>query len=166
MKKLSQDLADQFRNVYLSKDWVSTTSLKAQLENTTFKQATTKISDHNTIATLTFHLNYYVEGIAKVLEGGPLKISDKYSFDAPSILSEEDWEQLKEKLWLNAERFAELISQNPPEYWEQPFANLNYGSNYHNINAMIQHIYYHLGQIVLLKKLIREGAAQPGQSSV
>jgi len=156
MKKLSQDLANLFRDVYLSKDWVSTTSLKTQLENTNFTQATTKTGDHNTIAALAFHLNYYIEGITKVLEGGPLKISDKYSFDAPPISSEEDWEQLKETLWLNAERFAELISQKPSEYWERPFANLNYGNNYRNINAMIQHVYYHLGQIVLLRKLLPE----------
>ncbi|MFT4092545.1 MAG: hypothetical protein QM640_02810 [Niabella sp.] len=62
----------------------------------------------------------------------------------------------KNRLWTNAENLAGLINQQQEAFWDQPFANLNYGTNYRNINAMIQHIYYHLGQIVLLIKLIRE----------
>jgi hypothetical protein len=36
----------------------------------------------------------------------------------------------------------------------QPFIEAKYGNNYINIQAMIEHAYYHLGQIVLIKKLL------------
>ncbi|MGC4232994.1 MAG: DUF1572 domain-containing protein [Niabella sp.] len=158
MIPLSQQLAQQFTGVHQTKDWVSATSLRLQLSDVTWEEANKKMGNHNSIAVLAFHLNYYVNGINRVLEGNPLDIRDQFSFDAPEITNEENWQTLLQKLEKDADRFSSLVSQKPPEYWEQPFANLNYGSNYHNINAMIQHIYYHLGQIVLLKKLIREGA--------
>lgn len=151
---LSQQLAQQFREAHLNGKWLANTNLKEQLENTSLQQATAKIGDHNTIALLAFHLNYYIDGIARVLEGGPLDIKDKYAFDAPPLQSEEDWEALKQKLWNDAERFAKLVEQLPEADLGKPFANLNYGSNYLNISTMIQHIYYHLGQIVLIRKLL------------
>ncbi|MBO9619011.1 MAG: DUF1572 domain-containing protein [Niabella sp.] len=158
MINLASALAQQFREVHLTKDWVSTTSLKTQLENTSWQQATARLGPHNTIAVLAFHLNYYIAGIIKVLEGGELDIHDQYSFDAPAIRSDADWEALQSKLWSDAEKFVALVEQMPADNMDLPFANKNYGSNYRNINAMIQHIYYHLGQIVLLNKLLQQSA--------
>ncbi|MFN5091169.1 MAG: hypothetical protein ACK5F6_14290 [Bacteroidota bacterium] len=34
------------------------------------------------------------------------------------------------------------------------FVKKEYGTYYFNINTLIEHSYYHLGQIVLIKKLI------------
>ncbi len=151
----SQQLAHQFREAHLNGKWLANTNLKEQLENTTWEQANEKIGDHNPIALLAFHLNYYIDGICRVFEGGTLDISDKYAFDAPPINSSEDWEARKQKLWNDADRFAKLVEQIPDEDLEKPFANMNYGSNYLNISTMIQHIYYHLGQIVLVRKLLK-----------
>ncbi|AHF16630.1 DinB family protein [Niabella soli] len=156
MVNLASALAQQFKEVHFTKDWVSTTSLKTQLENTNWQQATARLGAHNTIAALAFHINYYIAGIIKVLEGGELDIHDQNSFDAPAIRSAEDWEALKSRLWTDAKRFVALVAQMPADRMHLPFANKNYGSNYRNINAMIQHIYYHLGQIVLLNKLLQQ----------
>jgi hypothetical protein len=43
---------------------------------------------------LTFHIDYYIAGIVNVFEGGDLEIKDKFSFDLPSIESQEQWESL------------------------------------------------------------------------
>ncbi len=59
----------------------------------TWVQATQKIGTLNTIAALTFHVNYYLAGILKVFRGGELEIRDKYSFDIPPIDSEADWKR-------------------------------------------------------------------------
>jgi len=40
--------------------------------------------------------------VSKVLQGGPLDASDKYSFDYPPIGSEEDWQNLLDKIWRDA----------------------------------------------------------------
>jgi len=151
-------MADQFREVQLNGTWVAT-NLKAELSDVAWEQATTKIGSLNTIAALTFHINYYVAGIVQVLEGGPLDIRDKYSFDLPPIESPADWDRLLNKTWSDAERFAELVERMPDEKLAEAFAGEKYGNYYRNIQAMIEHSYYHLGQIVLLKKLLATGDA-------
>ena len=88
----SAQIAKRFREVILDGDWIAGTNLKAQLTNVTWEQATQKIGSLNSIASLTFHIHYYIAGILTVLEGGLLSISDKYSFDLPPIQSQEDWE--------------------------------------------------------------------------
>ncbi len=152
---LSQQIAGQFREVALNGNWVAT-NLKTQLSDVTLQQATTKIGSLNTIAALAFHVNYYVAGLIQVLEGGLLEIRDKYSFDLPPLQSEADWQQLLSKIWADAERFADLIEKMPDEQLWQPFVDEKYGNYYRNLLSMIEHSYYHLGQIVLLKKLILE----------
>ena len=152
---LPQQIAAQFREVHLDGKWVVTTNLKAELSNLTWKQATTKIDSLHTIATLAFHINYYVAGILHVLEGGSLNIRDTYSFDHSPIESESDWKKLQHKIYNDAEKFASLVAQMPPEKLHEDFAGEKYGSYYKNIHALIAHIYYHLGQIILIKKMIK-----------
>jgi len=148
-------IANQFREVFLNGTWIANTNLKAQLAEVTWKQATTKIDTFNTIAALVFHLNYYVAGIINVLEGGSLDIRDKYSFDAPPIESKEDWEKLLTKAWDDAEKFASLVEQMPDEKLQEPFVDEKYGDYGRNIHGMIEHCYYHLGQIVLINKILK-----------
>jgi len=37
---------------------------------------------------------------------------------------------------------------------ESPFADGKYGTYQRNIDVMIEHTYYHLGQVILIKKLL------------
>ena len=154
---LSSQIADQFREVQLSGKWVVVTNLKEQLDDLTWEQANVRIGGLNSIAMLTFHINYYVAGVLQVLEGGSLDIRDKYSFDMAPITSQEDWDQLRQKAYRDAERFAELIEQMSEEKLFSGFVMEKYGNYYRNLLVMIEHSYYHLGQIVLLKKLILQG---------
>jgi uncharacterized damage-inducible protein DinB len=147
-------IAKQFREVYLDGDWVVGTNLKAQLSDVTWEQATTKIGSLNTIAALVFHLDYYVAGVLNVLEGGSLDIRDKYSFDLPPIESEEDWEKLRKKMVKDTEKVAKAVEQMPPEKLTADFVDKKYGNYERNIHVMIEHGYYHLGQIVLIKKML------------
>jgi len=156
MKKSSKAIADQFREVYLSGTWIANTNLRSEIQNTTWEVATKQVGSLNTIAALAFHLNYYVDGIIKVYESGVLDIKDKYSFDMQHINSAEDWDELKSKFWSNAERLAELIEELSDDKIFAPFLQEKYGSNYRNLTGMIEHAYYHLGQVVLIKKILKE----------
>jgi len=148
-------IANQFREVQLNGTWIST-NLKAELSEVTWEEATTKIGTLNTIADLAFHVNYYVAGVIQVLEGGSLDIRDKYSFDRPPITSQADWENLQAKIYNDAERFTNLVAELSDKQLGEGFVEEQYGNYFRNITGMIEHSYYHLGQIVLLKKLIRE----------
>lgn len=79
---------------------------------------------------------------------------DSESFTFPPIQSEQQWEPCKELLWNHAQAFETCISNLTIEEFEAPFAQAEYGSTYHNLYAMLHHIYYHLGQIVFIKKLL------------
>jgi len=149
-------IANRFREVILKGVWIANTNYKDQLSNVTWKQATTKIGSLNTIAALTFHVNYYISGILNVFEGGSLEIKDKYSFELPPITSQEDWEELVNTMWTNAEKFADMIELMPDKKLDEVFVDTKYGSYQRNIDGMIEHSYYHLGQVALIKKMLLE----------
>jgi len=149
----SKQLANRFREVLLNGQWIANTNFKDQLSNVSLEQATHKIGSLNTIAALTFHINYYIAGILNVFEGGALEIRDKYSFDLPELKSKEDWENLLKHLFENAERFADHIERMSDEKLDEVFVDEKYGTYRRNVEGMIEHSYYHLGQISMLKKL-------------
>jgi len=105
---------------------------------------------------LLYHINYFVSAALQVLEGKELDAHDKFSFDHPLIEMKEDWEKLLEKVWADAERFAKLVEELPEEKLWEPFAKERYGNYYRNIHGIIEHSHYHLGQIVMIEKLITQ----------
>ena len=153
---LSKILTKQFKDVQLDGTWIST-NFKAQISDVTFEEANTRIGSLNTIALLTFHVNYYTAGVLQVLEGGTLDIRDKYSYDMQPIENAKDWDKLRNKFFSDAEHFTELMANLGDEKISESFVKEEYGNYYRNLAGIIEHSYYHLGQIVLIKKLIREG---------
>ena len=152
---LIANIAKQIREVHFGSNWTDV-NLQDTLKGLTWQQSITKVHDFNTIAALVYHINYFTVAVVKVLEGGPLTSSDKYSFDLPPVQSEEDWEILKNKNWKDAERLAELVENFPAARLEEDFTDKKYESYYKNFQGIIEHGHYHLGQIVLIKKVVQQ----------
>ncbi len=150
---LTKQIAEHFREIHFGGNFTSS-NLKDHLSDVTWQQATTKAYSFNTIATLVYHINYYVSAVLKVLQEKPLNASDKYSFGHPPILSQEDWENFLNKTWTDAENFASLIELLPESKLWETFSDEKYGNYYRNIHGIIEHAHYHLGQIVLIKKIL------------
>ena len=146
-------LAQRFREVILNGKWIANTNYKALIDDLTWQEATRKTGSLNTIAALVFHINYYIGGVLNVFEGGKLEIRDKYSFDMPEIASEADWSKLKTSLFENSEKFAHHVEQMTEEKLSSPFVDVKYGDYRRNIEGMIEHAYYHMGQVSLLRKI-------------
>lgn len=146
-------LSGRLNEVFLYGKWIANTNYKEQLENISFDLAIKKYRNLNSITALTFHVNYYVAGVLNVLKGGNLEISDKFSFDMPVIENDEKWSNLKTEFLQNAEEFAKVVEQMSEEQLQCIFVKEDYGTYYRNIEALIEHAYYHLGQITLIKKL-------------
>lgn len=149
---LSTQLAKHLREVYSGGNWTSV-NYRDTLAGVTWQQATKKTDNFNTIATLVFHTQYYVAGVAKVLRGGPLELKDSLSFNHPAIHSEEAWQALLEETWRAAEDLAQAIEALPEERFGTVFVDEKYGTYQRNLLGIIEHLHYHLGQIVFLKKL-------------
>ena len=150
---LSEQIAKHFRDVHFGGNWTSV-NLKDSLADLTWQQATTQVYSLNTIAALVYHINYYVSAVLKVLQGEPLNAHDKYSFDLPPIKSQEDWQKLLDKTWTEAKHFANLIEQLPESKLAEDLSDKKYGNYYRNLHGIIEHTHYHLGQIMLIKKII------------
>jgi len=152
----TKQIAGRFREVILDGLWIANTNYRDQLSDLTWKQAASKMGSLNTVAALTFHINYYIDGMLNVFEGGTLDIKDKYSFVFPPVENPEDWEDLQSRLFSNAEKFANLVEQMPDEKLDEVFVDEKYGTYQRNIEGMIEHSYYHLGQISLIRKMLLE----------
>ena len=153
----SQQIAKQIREIHFGGNWTAS-CLKEHLKDVTWQQATRQVYNFNSIASLVFHIHYYIDVVLKVLNGEKLNASDKYSFNVPPINNQEDWELLLDKVWKDAERFALLIEQIPESKLSETFIDEKYGNYYRNLHGIIEHTHYHLGQIVLIKKIILQSA--------
>ena len=151
----NKQLARHLRELHVGKNW-TWSNMKDALSDVTWKEAITQIEDFNTIAVLTFHINYYYTAQIKALQTGKLESSDKLSFKHPEISSEKDWQKLLKRVFKEAEVLASLLEKLPSEKLEENFIDQKYGDYFRNIAGAIEHGHYHLGQIVILKKLLRK----------
>lgn len=147
-------IANRFREVILNGTWIANTNFKDQLAGLDWKIASKKVDSLNTIAVLAQHIHYYIYGILNVFKGGTLDIKDQFSFDFPPIESQEQWNLFLDRFWKDAEQFALKVESMSDEKLNSVFVDEKYGSYRRNIEAMTEHSYYHLGQIVLIKKML------------
>ena len=150
----TKQITKHLRELYFGENWTCV-NFKDTLADIMWYEATTKCQEFNTITTLLFHSNYYINRVLKVLEGESLNASDEYSFDCPIISSQEEWEIFVHSALEEAERFAQEIEKMKESKLFEVFSEEKYGNYFRNLLGIIEHAYYHLGQIVLIKKMIR-----------
>ena len=155
MATITTQIAKHFREAYFGGNWCCV-NLKEELADITWQEATTKVFDFNTIAILTCHINYYVSNVLEFLKGHPLTSRDHLSFVHPPIHNQEDWKNILSTIYEDGEEFASLIEQLSDEKLMDIFIEDKYGIYYRNLHGIIEHVHYHLGQIVLVKKIIRK----------
>lgn len=153
---LAKQIAKHFREVYFGGNWTDS-SMKEQLSNVSWHKAIEKIGTLNSIMALAYHNYYFVVALLDVLKEKPLTAHDKFSFNHPKIESQQDWESFLNKIWNDVECVALLIEQMHDGKLNEDFAEVKYGTYYRNIAGIIEHTHYHLGQIVLIKKLLQKG---------
>ena len=152
-------IASRLREVLLDGRWIANTNFKDQILSVNWQQATQKVHALNSIAALTYHINYYLAGLLSAFETNRLEIRDKYSFDLPPINSEADWNNLVDDFLNNSEKFVLAIEQMDDKLFDQPFIDEKYGTFLRNIEGVIEHSYYHLGQVSLIRKLTAQNPA-------
>ena len=145
-------LAQRLQEVILEGTWIANTNFKKELDNTALDDVSIQIKTYNTVAVLAQHIHYYIAGVKQVFLGGELSISDKFSFDFEPMLSDEAWQNFLALFWKDTEELVNLIKTLTNDQLDAIFVKEAYGSYKRNIEALIEHSYYHLGQIVLLLK--------------
>jgi len=162
--KNTEQIAKHLIDVHFGANWTGA-NLKAKLADVTWRQATARVGSFHSIATLVFHMNYYVAATIQVLRGGTLDAKDELSFDSPPVESARDWENLKDKTWSEAEELASLVERMPDDQLSEFFVEEKYGTYFRCLQGPVEHCHYHLGQIAMVKTLLeRDGDASSGAS--
>lgn len=60
--------ASRLREVLLDRRWIANTNCKEQILAVNWKQATEIVHGINSIAALTYHINYYLQGLLYALK--------------------------------------------------------------------------------------------------
>lgn len=151
-------IAARLRELFLDGRWIANTNYTEQLTGLSWEYATQQVSHLNTIAALTFHINYYLDGLLKAFAHNKLEIRDQYSFDVPVINSQDGWDKLVKELLRNATEFASLVERMNDARFDEAFIEEKYGTVLRNVEGVLEHSYYHFGQIVIIRKMILEGS--------
>jgi len=153
----ASQIAQHYREFYRGKNW-TWVWFEEVIKDITWEEATQKIGSFNSIAVLVYHMHYYVRLQSHVLNAGSMEGYDMDPFNAPAIRSATDWEAMLANVYAEGEAFTSMIEGFSDERLEEIFLEKRYGSIYRNLHGNMEHMHYHLGQIVLLKKMIREKA--------
>ena len=159
--KSTDQIARHLREVHFGGNWTAS-NLRDTLAGVTWQGATTRVNGFHSIAALVYHMHYFVAATLQVLQGGPLDAKEASSFDHPPIACQQDWDNLLEKTWSDAEHLALAIEQLPESQLDEPFVDEKWGNHYRCLHGPIEHCHYHLGQIAMLKTLL---AADAGPDS-
>jgi len=150
----SLSMAKRLREVILNGTWIANTNYHQQLNNLGWQIAVQPVAHLHTIAVIAQHVHYYIKGVKEVLQGGELTIKDQFAFDFTEIKSQVQWDSFLVRFWQDAEALAALVEQLSTDQLAACFIEERYLNYQRNIEAMIEHSYYHLGQIVLINKII------------
>lgn len=151
------NISRHFKDTFYGGNWTSI-NFKDCISDIDYEEAGIKSEGLNSIAELTYHIDYYLQSILNVLEGDPLDTKDVYSFQLDKLLNEGEWKSLIAETLSNADKiYLHLEQMDESQLW-QDFIDKKYGSYFYNICGVIEHTHYHLGQIQLIKKMLKKHA--------
>ena len=146
-------IATQIREVYEGGNWTDV-SIAETIKDVNWEQAKQRTAgSSNTIASLLHHLYYWNGILMQRLQGHNPIIPETNGFDVNEIKNENDWKLLIEKTHQSFRQLAEAAANFPEEKLAEKYAARG-SSYYKNLQGIVEHAHYHLGQIVILKKLV------------
>jgi hypothetical protein len=159
LMNIPETIAQHVLDVHEGNNWTEV-DLTQTLRDVTLAEATTLTpASPNTIASLVRHLTFWNRVMARRAQGQATEIPDANGFDGPSLHSEADWQALLAELWQSARELAASIRRVPVEQLAEPILPA-YSSVYKNLHGTAEHLHYHLGQLVILKNLVRSQQAK------
>ena len=146
-------ISNLYQSIYNGNPWLEVT-LAHTLENVTAEQAYRKINPNlNTIWEIVNHLIQWRRNILRRVEGETVLTPDHNYFVPILDPSEAAWEQSLQSLAKSQELWNAFFESFDDADLAKIYVN-NGHTFYEHIHGIIQHDVYHLGQIVILKKLL------------
>jgi uncharacterized damage-inducible protein DinB len=162
--KTTDFIAQHIVEVFEGGNWTEV-NFKSTLKDINYKEATTVTkASYNTIAALLYHTCFYNEVVLQRLQGINPAINEKNGFDLPPVRNENDWNELKRRCFQSAHALAEAVKKFPEERLSE-LTITGHSTHYKTLHGVAEHTHYHLGQIVILNKLIKNQVHQYALSS-
>ena len=152
--KEQEQLSKNFNDLFDGKPWIDVTLLHT-LEEITAKEAATKpFPSFNSIWEIVNHMIHWRETVLRRMHGETVESPDDNYFFPVRDRSEKAWHHTIEQLHTSQHQWLAVIKKMKRKDLEAiPEANLF--SKHELIHGILQHDSYHLGQIRLIKKLVR-----------
>tara|TARA_R110002012_G_scaffold11112_5_gene49899 strand:+ start:176 stop:634 length:459 start_codon:yes stop_codon:yes gene_type:complete len=142
-----------FTDLYHGHPWLDVT-LEDTLSRITAAQAHQRpLKSGNTIWEIVNHLIAWRENVLKRVQGEVLETPANNYIKKIEDASEEAWQQTLNALETTQKEWLYFLSTFPEADFEKEYPT-NKHSYYKHIHGIIQHDAYHLGQIVLLAKMV------------
>lgn len=152
MIKITEAVSRHIMEVYEG-NW-SEINLQDVLADIDYTEATEQVPGFkNTIASLVYHITFYNEIMVERLYGEWPEINSANGFDMDPVTNEEDWQILKMRNYESFAVLAGMVRKLKPERLGHPIIQ-GRDQTYKSLHGVVEHAFYHMGQIVLLKKLI------------
>lgn len=139
-------IASRIHALFFGPNWTET-SLSELIQNHRFAEFLNSKVGTNSAASVLFHIHYYQKAQLSVLQGGPLLARDSESFDHPKWVNESDWLSFGSMVIDTGKDLEATIVSLPESTWSEPFVKAEYGSYETNLVGMLEHSYYHFGQL-------------------
>ncbi len=147
-------IAQHILDVHEGNNWTEV-DITSTLKDISVKQATLLTqASVNTIAALIHHLTYWNRVMVQRINGIKVIVPVANGYNVPDLKTEQEWQQLKEDNILSAHELATAIKSFDEKRLPEPILP-GYSSAYKNLQGSVEHIHYHLGQIVMLKHLVK-----------
>jgi uncharacterized damage-inducible protein DinB len=146
-------IAQHITEVYEGDNWTGV-SITDAIKDVNWQQAQQKtIASSNTVAALLHHIYYWNGIMMQRVNGINPSIPDTNGFDVDELKNENDWNDLKEKTHQSFIALANAVKNFPEEKLDE-ISPTGRSSYYKNLQGIVEHAHYHLGQIVIIKKLL------------
>jgi uncharacterized damage-inducible protein DinB len=152
--KEKERLIKLFNDHYDGSPWLDV-SIADQLDGISHTMAKKKIGNCNSIWQLVYHMMQWRLQNMKRISGKIAHAPDHNFIVDIQDTSSQAWEQLKVDFKKTHHTFVEFLSQYDEADFDQIYSP-NDHSYYEHIQGILIHDAYHLGQIVLLRKLLNK----------
>jgi uncharacterized damage-inducible protein DinB len=146
-------LTSLFEKLYNGEPWIDV-NIFSTLNNITADQASKRVlANCNSIWEITNHLINWRLNVLQRMEGKIIKTPSNNYFEEIEVKSNQAWTETLNKLENTQNSWLDFLKLVKTEDFEKKYP-VNDMTYYEHIQGIIQHDAYHLGQIVLLSKLL------------
>ncbi|WP_346236297.1 DinB family protein [Niabella insulamsoli] len=150
---IKQHIAQHLIDVHCGGNWTEV-NVEQIVKSTRWQDAAIKAPfSPNNMAMLLYHITYWNRIVAQRGHGVFPEINRENGMNAPMIENEEEWDKLIKDNRLSAHELATVIEGYDIGNLFSPILS-GHSSAYKNFQGQVEHVHYHLGQMVMLKKYL------------